>query len=154
MLFWLLAMRSQEYLAGYLTCKSSQDLAGYDLSQMIPKVKTLRKAVLGHFKILWRIWEIMMLVSFRKTYFWPSSGSMSNAWVWCHCNFLDFFCPVEAYLFQLSFCAIWNWLGDIVKVDILPKLSTCWGPSHVQLSACTTSHSHTTTEISLWVVVS
>lgn len=39
-------------IPGILTCKLSEDLAGYDLSQMIPKVKVLRKAVLGHFKIL------------------------------------------------------------------------------------------------------
>lgn len=37
-------------IPGILTCKLSEDLAG--LSQMIPKVKVLRKAVLGHFKIL------------------------------------------------------------------------------------------------------
>lgn len=75
-MFRLLARSSREYLAGYLTCKSSQDLAGYDLSQGIPKVKILRKAVLGHFKILWRIQEILVLVSFRETPLCASSGSM------------------------------------------------------------------------------
>lgn len=63
-------------MAGYLTRKWSQDLAGYDLSQMIPKVKFLRKAVLGYFKILWE--------SMRNTDVGELRGNPTVGQLWIH----------------------------------------------------------------------